>query len=216
LIPFGAIVCYEKNEVPLGCAGLREVTMRWTHPKTMTTYRYTYSAKRYTYSSSDAHPVGRRVRVRVRRFPQTDRLRGSSGLTLAEMMTVVALGLILAAITVPTTTVLVRTHQLSTSANQLGMQLMLVRTMAISRSTDVRLVVANNGYFAEERDVTTGAWNAVGGFTSLPVAVTLTGATQQAVQFGSTGMATATELSLSDGKSTKVVAVSRLGYVKVS
>jgi Tfp pilus assembly protein FimT len=194
-----------------------EVTMRWTHPKTMETYRYTHSAKRYTYSSSDEQPVGRRVRVRarVRRFPQTGRLSGSSGLTLGEMMTAIALSLILAAIAVPSTAVLVRTHRLSTSANQLGMRLMMARSTAIARSTDVRLVVANNGYYAQERDVTTGAWKAVGGFTSLPAAVTLTGATS-AVQFGSAGSATAAELSLSDGKNTKVVAVSRLGYVKVS
>jgi Tfp pilus assembly protein FimT len=184
----------------------------------METYRYTHSAKRHTYSSSDEQPAGRhhvRVRVRVRRFPQTGRLSGSSGLTLGEVMTAIALSLILAAIAVPSTAVLVRTHRLSTSANQLGMRLMMVRSMAIARSTDVRLVVANNGYYAQERDVTTGAWKAVGGFMSLPAAVTLTGATS-AVQFGSAGSATAAELSLSDGKNTKVVVVSRLGYVKVS
>lgn len=141
---------------------------------------------------------------------------GRSGLTLAEMMTVIALGLIIGAIAIPGTTALLRAHRLSTAANQLGLELMLVRTMAISRSTDVRLVVASNGYFAQERDVATGAWKGIGGFTSLPSAVTLTGATQQAVQFTSTGMATATELLLSTGKSTMVVAVSRLGYVKVS
>jgi Tfp pilus assembly protein FimT len=151
-----------------------------------------------------------------RESSRVGRLRGSTGLTLAEMMTVIALSLILTAIAVPTTTVLVRTHQLSTSANELGLHLMLVRSMAIARSTDVRLVVADNGYFTEERDITTGTWKAVGGFTSLPVAVTFSGAKQRAVEFASTGTATAAQLSLSDGKNTKVVTVTRLGYVKIS
>jgi len=143
-------------------------------------------------------------------------LWGTSGLTLAEMMVTIALSLILAAIAIPTTTVLVRSHQLSTSANELGMHLTLVRSMAIARSTDVRLLVKDNGYFVEERDVTTGTWRSVGGFTLLPAAVTFTDSGQRVVEFASTGTATSAQLSLSDGKSTKVVSVSRLGYVKIS
>lgn len=139
----------------------------------------------------------------------------NNGFTLVEALTVIALTLIVGAIAVPTTATIARSYRLRAAATQLGLDIIRARTMAIARSTEVRLVFRPEGYFMERLDVATGSWFRTGGFVALPSALTLV-ADKTTLEFASTGITTGNQIVLSNGESSKVVEVTRLGQVTVT
>jgi len=143
------------------------------------------------------------------------RITSAAGLTLAETLTGIAIFLIIGAIAVPHTASLVQAHRLRSSANRLGLDLVRARTTAIARSSAVRVVISPQTYFMQLEDITTGAWRNLGGTVALPAQVSLE-ATRTEVQFSSTGIATPIRIMLSNGQSSMVIDISRLGRVQVS
>jgi len=133
------------------------------------------------------------------------------GFTVIELLTVVAIMLVITAIATPSFYYWLPTYRLSAGARQVAADLQLARMKAISQNTNYQLNFTSATTYTLEKD--NGGFITESGPFELPEGITAspTGATSQ---FQARGTANATDtITISNGTATKVVCIKTVGRI---
>ncbi len=146
--------------------------------------------------------------------------RSERGFTVVELLTVIAIMLVITAIATPTFYYWLPTYRLSAGARQISADLQLARMKAISQNTSYRLrFTDNNTYEMQKND---GGWAVAPGHGSvdLPEGITVTTGTPfNTSEFQSRGTANtgvgSDEIALTNGDLNKAVCIKIVGRVHI-
>lgn len=136
-------------------------------------------------------------------------MRNDRGLTLVEMMVVIGVFGLLAAISAPSFFSYLRSNRLETSVNRLAADLQMARSTAISNGRVIQFVAAGNGY--RITDTTTGT---VLVDRALESGVALTA--DDSTRFFPWGMADAVSFSVGCAAGARIINVLPTGIVEVN
>ena len=122
-------------------------------------------------------------------------MRRARGLTLVELMTVIAVAAILAAVAIPSFTKIIATQRLKSAASNLQIALLTARSEAIKRNTNVCMSTAANN--CTSTSSWNGGWYVTNGTTALGTypaysSLSITGPTTGVTYQGSGRISTST------------------------
>jgi prepilin-type N-terminal cleavage/methylation domain-containing protein len=135
----------------------------------------------------------------------------SAGFTMAEVMTVISVAGILAAIGIPAFTRTLPGLRLTDAARQVATELQHVRMKAIEKGISQQITFSTSSYVLQQCN---GTCTDDGGNIALPTGITATAAT--APRFEPRGTVnTASAITLSNGTAQKFVCVKTIGRVNI-
>jgi len=110
------------------------------------------------------------------------------GFTLAEILFVLAIFSVLAAIAIPDWASLLPTHRLNSAARQIQSQLATIKSRAVAKNASYRLSFSTTGYVIQT-DPGSG-WQSAGESGALPEGIAITSSIPSALGFTARGTAT--------------------------
>lgn len=154
-------------------------------------------------------------------------MKHNTGFTMIELMIVVSLIAIVAAIAVPSMSGIIKSHQLTTQANAFITAMQLARSEAIKRGTAINITATDGSVSTNEWgqgwSVATTGGTVLQSFAALPASHTLNStADRTAYQYLSTGMLAASNadsLQLCDdrtGESGRQISILQTGRISVA